>query len=72
MRAIVVTSILLFHSVAGAAADAATATAPDAALAIYAKPATRVDIGARSLNLRCSGSGSPVVRARGRRDWPIR
>ncbi|HSS07025.1 MAG TPA: alpha/beta hydrolase [Rhodanobacteraceae bacterium] len=61
MRAIVVTSILLFYSVAGAAADAATATAPDAALAIYATPATRVDIGARSLNLRCTGSGSPVV-----------
>ncbi|HET7924455.1 MAG TPA: alpha/beta hydrolase [Rhodanobacteraceae bacterium] len=36
--------------------------APDASLAIYAKPATLVDIGGgRKLNLRCSGDGAPVV-----------
>ena len=41
---------------------AADAIAPDASLAIYAKPATLVDIGnGRKLNLRCSGEGAPVV-----------
>ncbi len=38
------------------------ASPADPALAIYAKPATRVDIGgARTLNLRCSGEGAPGV-----------
>jgi pimeloyl-ACP methyl ester carboxylesterase len=60
MRAIVVTSILLFVSAAGAAEPPVTAT-PDPALAAYAKPGELVDIGARKLNLRCSGSGAPVV-----------
>ena len=40
---------------------AAAEPAPDAALAIYATPSTRVDIGGRTLNLRCSGEGAPVV-----------
>jgi pimeloyl-ACP methyl ester carboxylesterase len=37
------------------------ATASDAGLDVYAKPATLVDVGGRKLNLRCSGEGTPVV-----------
>ncbi len=41
---------------------AAPVPAPDPSLAVYATPATRVDIGGgRKLNLRCSGEGAPVV-----------
>lgn len=44
-----------------AAAEPA-APAPDPSLAVYATPATLVDIGnGRKLNLRCSGEGRPVV-----------
>ena len=43
-------------------AAAEPAPAPDPSLATYATPATLVDIGgARKLNLRCSGEGTPVV-----------
>jgi pimeloyl-ACP methyl ester carboxylesterase len=37
------------------------ATASDAGLDVYAKPATLIDVGGRKLNLRCSGEGTPVV-----------
>jgi pimeloyl-ACP methyl ester carboxylesterase len=60
MRAIVVSSILLLQAAAGAAEPPAPAT-PDPALAAYAKPGELIDIGGRKLNLRCSGSGAPVV-----------
>jgi pimeloyl-ACP methyl ester carboxylesterase len=41
---------------------AAAEPVPDPSLAIYATPATLIDIGgARKLNLRCSGEGTPVV-----------
>jgi pimeloyl-ACP methyl ester carboxylesterase len=43
------------------AAGQAPPPKPDAALEIYAKPAMRVDIGGRALNLRCSGSGAPTI-----------
>jgi len=42
-------------------ARADAADRPDAALDAYAKPGTRVDIGGRALNLRCSGSGPTVL-----------
>jgi pimeloyl-ACP methyl ester carboxylesterase len=42
-------------------AHAGAADRPDAALDVYAKPGTRVDIGGRALNLRCSGSGPTVL-----------
>ena len=52
---------LAFATFACAAAEPA-APQPDASLAIYAKPATLVDIGGgRKLDLRCSGEGAPVV-----------
>jgi pimeloyl-ACP methyl ester carboxylesterase len=59
MRAIVVASFLVVQS--AAAAEPPVASTPDPALAAYAKPGELVDIGGRKLNLRCSGSGSPVV-----------
>lgn len=53
--------LLMWVSATSAAAEPAAPT-PDPSLAIYAKPATLVDIGAgRKLNLRCSGEGAPVV-----------
>jgi pimeloyl-ACP methyl ester carboxylesterase len=58
---------IAFAQGAACAADAPAATGnapppkPDAALDIYAKPATLVDIGGRKLNLRCSGDGAPTV-----------
>lgn len=53
-------SLALVASTICAAAE--PAPAPDPSLAIYANPATLVDIGGgRKLNLRCSGEGTPVV-----------
>jgi pimeloyl-ACP methyl ester carboxylesterase len=59
MRAIAVASILALQS--AAAGEPPVAPKVDPALAVYAKPGELVDIGGRKLNLRCSGSGSPVV-----------
>ena len=59
MRAIVVSSILFL--VAADAAEPPVAPIADASLAIYAKPGELVDVGGRKLDLRCSGSGTPVV-----------
>ena len=59
MRAIVVASILALE--AATAAEPPVAPKVDPTLAVYAKPGELVDIGGRKLNLRCSGSGSPVV-----------
>ena len=53
-------SLALIASTICAAAE--PVPAPDPSLAIYAAPATLVDIGGgRMLNLRCSGEGAPVV-----------
>lgn len=53
-------SLALVASTICAAAEPAPAADPS--LAIYATPATLVDIGkGRKLNLRCSGEGTPVV-----------
>ncbi len=49
----------MFAPLVRAAVD--DAPKPDAALAAYAEPAQRIDIGGRTLNLRCSGSGTPGV-----------
>jgi pimeloyl-ACP methyl ester carboxylesterase len=59
MRTIVVASILALQC--AAAAEPPAAKAPDSVLAAYAKPGELVDIGGRKLDLRCSGSGTPVV-----------
>ena len=59
MRAIAVASILALQS--AAAGEPPVAPKVDPALVVYAKPGELVDIGGRKLNLRCSGSGSPVV-----------
>jgi pimeloyl-ACP methyl ester carboxylesterase len=59
MRSIVVASVLVLGS--ATAAEPPVAPAADPALAAYAKPGELVDIGGRKLNLRCAGSGAPVV-----------
>ena len=59
MRAIVVASVLFVQS--AAAGEPPVAPKADPSLAAYANPGQLVDIGARKLNLRCSGEGSPVV-----------
>ena len=56
IRCAFVLQALIIAPIAGAAMPAA-APEPDRALAAYAEPATRVDIGGRKLNLRCTGSG---------------
>lgn len=59
MRAIVVASVFVLRC--ALAAEPPVAAPVDPALAAYAKPGELVDIGGRRLNLRCSGSGAPVV-----------
>jgi pimeloyl-ACP methyl ester carboxylesterase len=59
MRAIVVASFFVLQS--AAAAEPPVVSVPDPALTTYAKPGELVDVGGRKLNLRCSGSGAPVV-----------
>ena len=54
-------SALLLASTPVTAADRSPAPNPNPALIAYASPATRVDIGGRKLNLRCTGSGAPTV-----------
>jgi len=52
---------LLFTGLCNAQ-EHASAAKPDPALDAYAKPGTLVDVGAgRNINLRCAGSGTPVV-----------
>jgi len=56
-----VAAIMIAFVVSSAAAADSAVPQPDSSLAAYAKPGELVDIGGRKLNLRCSGSGSPVV-----------
>lgn len=56
----VIASALAAYAACSIAAESANPT-PDPALDVYAKPATLIDIGARKLNLRCSGHGAPTV-----------
>jgi pimeloyl-ACP methyl ester carboxylesterase len=61
----VVSSAFLLAALARFSGAADPAATPDASLEAYARPAMLVDIGGRKLNLRCSGSGSPVVMLEG-------
>ena len=56
----IIASVIAAYAAGSIAAEPA-ASVPDASLDAYAKPATLVDIGGRKLNLRCAGSGAPVV-----------
>ena len=53
--------LILSSMLPAAFAGEVPVAATSSMFAAYAKPAELVDIGARTLNLRCSGSGSPTV-----------
>jgi pimeloyl-ACP methyl ester carboxylesterase len=57
--AALVASLLI--SMNGVAAELAPPPSPNFSLDVYAKPARLVDIGGRKINLRCAGTGAPMV-----------